>query len=140
MSTKNPSQKNSEIDGTEKIYITLPKKYVNILEIIAGDPRDKSKTVEKMIDNYIDNNEDTLKRDGKWNKVLVALRGTTLENLREEKVAFIDKWVEKHPDNKELAEFWMGIRDGDDDRKITTLYQKIKAKIDALEAKMDEFI
>ena len=140
MSTKNSSLKNIETDGTEKIYITLPKKYVNILEIIAGDPRDKSKTIEKMIDNFIDNNEDTLRRDGKWNKVLVALRGTTLENLREEKVAFIDKWVEKHPDKKELAELWLGIRDGDDDRKITELYQKIKAKIDALSAKIDDLI
>ena len=66
--------KKPESERTEKIYITIPKKYVTTLEIVAGDPRDKSKTIERMIDDYIEFKEKTLKRDGKFNKVIHCLK------------------------------------------------------------------
>ncbi len=97
--------KKTEVDRTEKIYITLPKKYVTALEIIAGDPRDKSKTIERMIEDYIEFKEKTLKRDGKFMKVVAALRGVPLENSLEEQITFIDKWVKEHPENSKLKDY-----------------------------------
>ena len=119
-------------ERTEKIYITIPKKYVTALEIIAGDPRDKSKTIERMIDDYIEFKEKTLKRDGKFNKVIAALRGITVENSLEEKMIFIDKWVIEHPENTNLKDYWMGIKEISDEDKIAELYKSIWNKIEIL--------
>ena len=119
-------------ERTEKIYITIPKKYVTALEIIAGDPRDKSKMIERMIDDYIENKEKTLKRDGKFNKVIAALRGITVENSLEEQMIFIDKWVIEHPENTDLKDYWMGIKAISDEDKIAELYKSIWNKIEIL--------
>ncbi|MHA1721243.1 MAG: hypothetical protein ACTSWX_08645 [Promethearchaeota archaeon] len=124
--------KKTEVDRTEKIYITLPKKYVTALEIIAGDPRDKSKTIERMIEDYIEFKEKTLKRDGKFMKVVAALRGVPLENSLEEQITFIDKWVKEHPENSKLRDYWMGIKAANDEEKIIELHQTIWDKIRSL--------
>ena len=127
-------------ERTEKIYITIPKKYVTALEIIAGDPRDKSKTIERMIDDYIEFKEKTLKRDGKFNKVVAALRGITVENSLEEKMIFIDEWVREHPENSKLKDYWMGIKARNDEDKIIDLYQKIWNKIEDLGKNVSDLI
>jgi len=135
MPTKKP-----ESERTEKIYITIPKKYVTALEIIAGDPRDKSKTIERMIDDYIEFKEKTLKRDGKFNKVIAALRGITVENSLEEKMIFIDKWVIEHPENTDLKDYWMGIKAISDEDKIAELYKSIWDKIAVLGKNVSDLI
>jgi hypothetical protein len=127
-------------ERTEKIYITIPKKYVTALEIIAGDPRDKSKTIERMIDDYIENKEKTLKRDGKFNKVIAALRGITVENSLEEQMIFIDKWVIEHPENTDLKDYWMGIKAISDEDKIAELYKSIWDKINVLGKNVSDLI
>jgi len=127
-------------ERTEKIYITIPKKYVTALEIIAGDPRDKSKTIERMIDDYIEFKEKTLKRDGKFNKVIAALRGITVENSLEEKMIFIDEWVKEHPENTDLKDYWMGIKAQSDEDKIVVLYQSIWDKIEILGKNVSDLI
>jgi len=127
-------------ERTEKIYITIPKKYVTALEIIAGDPRDKSKTIERMIDDYIEFKEKTLKRDGKFNKVIAALRGITVENSLEEKMIFIDKWVIEHPENTNLKDYWMGIKEISDEDKIAELYKSIWDKINVLGRNVPDLI
>ena len=135
MSAKKPVS-----ERTEKIYITIPKKYVTALEIIAGDPRDKSKTIERMIDDYIEFKEKTLKRDGKFNKVIAALRGITVENSLEEKMIFIDEWVKEHPENTDLKDYWMGIKAQSDEDKIVVLYQSIWNKIEILGKNVSDLI
>ncbi|MHA1474298.1 MAG: hypothetical protein ACTSPA_02305 [Promethearchaeota archaeon] len=127
-------------ERTEKIYITIPKKYVTALEIIAGDPRDKSKMIERMIDDYIENKEKTLKRDGKFNKVIAALRGITVENSLEEKMIFIDDWVKEHPENTKLKDYWMGIKAINNEDKIVELYQSIWDKIETLGENVSDLI
>ena len=127
-------------ERTEKIYITIPKKYVTALEIIAGDPRDKSKMIERMIDDYIENKEKTLKRDGKFNKVIAALRGITVENSLEEQMIFIDKWVIEHPENTDLKDYWMGIKAISDEDKIAELYKSIWDKINVLGRNVPDLI
>lgn len=127
-------------ERTEKIYITIPKKYVTALEIIAGDPRDKSKMIERMIDDYIENKEKTLKRDGKFNKVIAALRGITVENSLEEKMIFIDDWVKEHPENLKLKDYWMGVKAINDEDKIIELYQSIWNKIEILGKNVSDLI
>ena len=124
--------KKPESERTEKIYITIPKKYVTALEIIAGDPRDKSKMIERMIDDYIEFKENNLKRDGKFNKIVAALRGISVENSLEEKMIFIDDWVREHPENTKLKDYWMGIKAINDEDKIKDLYETIWTKIKSL--------
>ena len=135
MSAKKPVS-----ERTEKIYITIPKKYVTALEIIAGDPRDKSKTIERMIDDYIEFKEKTLKRDGKFNKIIAALRGITVENSLEEKMIFIDDWVREHPENSKLKDYWMGIKAINDEDKIVELYKSIWNKIEDLGKNIPDLI
>lgn len=132
--------KKTESERTEKIYITIPKKYVTALEIIAGDPRDKSKTIERMIDDYIEFKEKILKRDGKFNKVVAALRGITIENSLEEQMIFIDDWVKEHPENSKLKDYWMGIKAKNDEDKIIELYQSIWNKIETLGENVSDLI
>ncbi len=127
-------------ERTEKIYITIPKKYVTALEIIAGDPRDKSKMIERMIEAYIEFREKILKRDGKFNKVVAALRGITVENSLEEQMIFIDEWVKEHPENSKLKDYWMGIKARNDEDKIIELYQKIWNKIEDLGKNVSDLI
>ena len=127
-------------ERTEKIYITIPKKYVTALEIIAGDPRDKSKMIERMIEDYIEFKEKNLKRDGKFNKVVAALRGITVENSLEEKMIFIDEWVNEHPENTDLKDYWMGIKAINDEDKIIELYQSIWDKIETLGKNVSDLI
>lgn len=127
-------------ERTEKIYITIPKKYVTALEIIAGDPRDKSKMIERMIEDYIEFKEKNLKRDGKFNKVVAALRGITVENSLEEQMIFIEEWVKEHPENSKLKDYWMGIKARNDEDKIIELYQKIWNKIEDLGKNVSDLI
>ena len=127
-------------ERTEKIYITIPKKYVTALEIIAGDPRDKSKMIERMIEDYIEFKEKNLKRDGKFNKVVAALRGITVENSLEEQMIFIDDWVKEHPENTKLKDYWMGIKAINDEDKIIELYQSIWNKIETLGENVSDLI
>ncbi|QEE14973.1 hypothetical protein DSAG12_00796 [Promethearchaeum syntrophicum] len=140
MPAKKPVAKKPVSERTEKIYITIPKKYVTALEIIAGDPRDKSKTIERMIDDYIEFKEKTLKRDGKFNKVIAALRGITIENSLEEQMIFIDKWVIEHPENTDLKDYWMGIKEISDEDKIAELYKSIWDKINILGKNVSDLI
>ena len=61
--TANPKPvKKTDSDRTEKIYLTMDKKVVRALEIIAGDPRDKSKAVERIINEYVEFREELLKK------------------------------------------------------------------------------
>ena len=140
MPAKKPVAKKTVSERTEKIYITIPKKYVTALEIIAGDPRDKSKTIERMIDDYIEFKEKTLKRDGKFNKVIAALRGVTSENSLEEKMIFIEEWVNEHPENTDLKDYWMGIKAINNEDKIIELYQSIWDKINILGKNVSDLI
>ena len=129
--------KSTDPDRTEKIYLTLPKKYVTALEIIAGDPREKSKAFEKILDDFIEFKEKILRRDGKFSKVIAALKGTIIEDMVEEKITFIDGWVQSHPENTNLSDYWRGIRMIGDEAKINSLYAKIWKKIDMLENSPD---
>ncbi len=132
--------KKPESERTEKIYITIPKKYVTALEIIAGDPRDKSKMIERMIDDYIEFKEKNLRRDGKFNKIVAALRGISVENSLEEKMIFIDDWVREHPENTKLKDYWMGIKAINDEDKIIELYKSIWNKIEDLGKNIPDLI
>jgi len=93
-----------------------------------------------MIDDYIEFKEKTLKRDGKFNKVIAALRGITVENSLEEKMIFIDKWVIEHPENTNLKDYWMGIKEISDEDKIAELYKSIWDKINVLGRNVPDLI
>jgi hypothetical protein len=135
--SKKTSQKvNRQLD-TEKIYITLPKKYVRVLEIIAGDPRDKSKAVEKMIDDYYQYKEKVMKDEGKWYRILAAIKGEPLEEDVAEKIAFLDIYIENH-DSKDLKDLWLLSRNNEE--KINKIYDKVKAKLADIENNLDNII
>ena len=93
-----------------------------------------------MIQAYIEFKEKILKRDGKFNKVVAALRGITVENSLEEQMIFIDEWVKEHPENSKLKDYWMGIKARNDEDKIIELYQKIWNKIEDLGKNVSDLI
>ena len=96
--------------------------------------------IERMIEDYIEFKEKNLKRDGKFNKVVAALRGITVENSLEEKMIFIDEWVNEHPENTDLKDYWMGIKAINIEDKIVELYQSIWDKIAILGKNVSDLI
>ena len=139
--TANPKPaKKSESDRTEKIYLTMDKKVVRALEIIAGDARDKSKAVERIINEYVEFREDLLKKQRKYNQVMAALQGQTFDGSLEYKIDFLDAYIAQNPDNRELAEIWLRAKQTNDTGKIENLYKIITVRIDKLEANLEQII
>jgi len=132
--------KKSDTDRTEKIYLTMDKKVVRALEIIAGDARDKSKAVERIINEYVEFREDLLKKRRKYNQVMAALQGQTFDGSLEYKIDFLDAYIEKNQDNRKLGEIWLRAKQTNDIPKIDNLYTKITAYIDKLEDNIDQII
>ena len=139
--TANPKPvKKSDSDRTEKIYLTMDKKVVRALEIIAGDPRDKSKAVERIINEYVEFREELLKKQRKYNQVMAALQGQTFDGSLEYKIDFLDAYIAQNPDNRELAEIWLRAKQTNDTAKIENLYKTITARIDKLESNLEAII
>jgi len=139
--TANPKPvKKTDSDRTEKIYLTMDKKVVRALEIIAGDPRDKSKAVERIINEYVEFREELLKKQRKYNQVMAALQGQTFDDSLEYKIDFLDAYIAQNPDNRELAEIWLRAKQTNDIKKIENLYKTITARIDKLEENLEKII
>ncbi|MHA1745957.1 MAG: hypothetical protein ACTSWW_08145 [Promethearchaeota archaeon] len=139
--TANPKPvKKTDSDRTEKIYLTMDKKVVRALEIIAGDPRDKSKAVERIINEYVEFREELLKKQRKYNQVMAALQGQTFDGSLEYKIDFLDAYIAQNPENRELAEIWLRAKQTNDIKKIENLYKTITARIDKLEENLEKII
>ena len=53
---------------------------------------------------------------------------------------FIDKWVIEHPENTDLKDYWMGIKEISDEDKIAELYKSIWDKINILGKNVSDLI
>jgi hypothetical protein len=115
-------------EETNKIYITLPQRYIDVLEILAGDPKAKSTTFEKILDDYIDLRKERLVARGIWDRVMAALQGKPLVDNIAEMITFIDNYLIRSKDDKFKAH-WNAIKNLKDEEKIKNIYNLILTKI-----------
>ena len=140
MTTKKPIKKDSESDRTLKIYLTLDRKIVRALEILAGDPRDKSKEIEKIINEYVEFRAEHLKELKIYYRIMAALRWIYFDDTIVDKIDFIDEYIADNPDKREIKEIWLRAKNRMDTDKISLVYDKISNRINNLEANIDNFL
>jgi hypothetical protein len=135
--TKSSKSKNiqAQIDDkdTKKIWVTLPKKYSDILDILADDipgktrSNRKSVTIEKMLDEYLETHQKELKDDGRWDKIISVRKRAAkkLEKSLEEKIHFVNIYVQVDPELEKLIPIWNRVKDIQDTEGIDKIYRKI---------------
>jgi len=135
----NPKSSGNEDKDSRKIWVTLPVEYAEMLDILAGDAPDRSRSnrksviIEKMVDDYLEKHEKTLRDDGKWDLILEVRRSVarSLDNRirkleekprnMDDKLKFLEGYtniVTKHKDRFNLAKLL-----GDD--KVEELYSEL---------------
>lgn len=115
-------------EETNKIYITLPQRYIDVLEILAGDPKSKSTAFEKILDDYVDLRKDRLVARGIWDRVMAALQGKPLEDNIAEMISFIDNYLATSKDDR-LKAHWNAIKSLKNEQNIKSLYNLILSRI-----------
>jgi hypothetical protein len=132
----NSKASNIEDKDSKKIWITLPVEYSDILDILAGDAPErirsnrKSVVIEKMIDDYIKLNQDTLKVEGKWQLIMNAKKKTierymSGEKIAEEMITSLDQIISRYPDLEEQYVLAKALQDVDG---IKLIYDSIFTK------------
>jgi hypothetical protein len=130
----------TEKEETDRIHLTLPKRWIDVLNILSRDQTQRSTTMQLILQDYIYARKDRLMEEGMWPKIQAALRGSAVDNDIVEMIAYIDDYVKDQPQNKELIQYWKAIKATQSDEKIRTLYQKIVKKINELESRLDSII
>jgi hypothetical protein len=122
-----------------KIYITLQRRWVDVLEILARDPSQKSNEFLFILREYIHANKERLKQEGLWEKIQEALRsGSDVPEI--DMVTFIDEYVKQQPNNMDLQKYWLAIKAGNNKTKIKLLYDRIQQKINEIEKNLDAIL
>ena len=135
----NQKTSGSDDKDSRKIWVTLPVEYAEILDILAGDAPDRARSnrksviIEKMVDDYLEKHEKTLRDDGKWDLIIEVRRSIarTLDNrirkvedkprTMDDKLKFLEGYtniVTNHKDRFNIAKLL-----GDD--KVEELYAEL---------------
>ena len=131
--SKKKSTSASEEKDSKKIWVTMPTKYAEILDILSDDKPGKIRStrksviIEKMIDDYINSHRESLENQGKWAKIVSALKRATnkLEEEFEVKKRIINKFIE-YPEFEKYKKYWRFLLDSEDKAKIEKFYLKIE--------------
>ena len=110
-SPKNKTNSLNTSKDTHKIWVTLTTKYTDILDILADDTPDKTRSnrksvlIEKMVDEYLEKHEKELSDDGKWDKIISVRKRAAgkLEKSIQEKIIFIDNYLPAYAELKSLS-------------------------------------
>ena len=128
MPEKKTQSKKSTTERTDKIYITMRNRYIRALEVLAGDPKDKSRMVETLIDWYIESKEDHLKNFQVYDKVKEAIIGSKMDESIETQKTIIEGWVNMHPEDLKLKERWLIYGTRNDIEGVQKIYSEIIQK------------
>lgn len=122
-------------DDSKKIWVTLPIKYFEIMEVLTEETGEKARSnrksvlIEKMLDDYLEKHQKELQDDGRWAKIINVRRRYSAAPLGQksvdEKIAFLDQWALRHDD---FADIWLGIKEIGDPEEISKVYDAILRK------------
>ncbi|UYP46551.1 hypothetical protein NEF87_002836 [Candidatus Lokiarchaeum ossiferum] len=138
----------NEEKESKKIWITLPTKYADILDILADDTPGKTRsnrksvTVEKMVDEYLEKHEKELTDDGKWEKIISVRKRAAkkLERSIEEKVQFIEVYIDNYPEFSKLQSIWKRMKLVQDPDGIDKIYNKVLEKKEQETSELDSLL
>lgn len=138
----------SEEKDSKKIWITLPIKYSDILDILADDSPTKTRSnrksvvIEKMIDEYLEKHQKELTDDGKWVKI-ISVRKQAASRLLitiTEKIDFVSHCITTYSELSNLKEIWEKLKIGTDPEAIEKIYDKLAQKYSPDTQKLDEIL
>ncbi len=138
----------SEEKDSKKIWITLPIKYSDILDILADDSPSKTRSnrksvvIEKMIDEYLERHEKELNDDGKWDKIISVRKRATkkLEKSLIEKIQLIEYYIDNYPEFLTLKKIWKNVKISNDVENIDKIFHKISEKRKKNSSELDKIL
>lgn len=147
-SQKSKSSSSSQDKDSQKIWVTLTTKYAEILDILADDSPDKTRSnrksvlIEKMVDEFLEKHEKELKDDGKWDKIISVRKRAAdkLEKSIQEKIMYIDNYLPAYPELKKLEEIWTKVRLVQDIEAIDKIYAKVEEMRSKDNQKLDDLL
>jgi len=138
-----PSESQSKIEVIEekeskKLWITLPSKYAEILDILSDDTPNKIRSnrkavlVEKMMDDYLEYHEKMLTDEGKWERIISIRRRAAekLEKSIDEKITLIDTYLSTHPEAKNEFKNWEYLKRAKKSDIIDNIYNYIDQNVE----------
>ena len=147
-SPKNKTNSLNTSKDTHKIWVTLTTKYTDILDILADDTPDKTRSnrksvlIEKMVDEYLEKHEKELSDDGKWDKIISVRKraASRLEKSIQEKIIFIDNYLPAYTELKSLSKYWETAKETEDIAIIDKIYLKVQEKRGIITQELDDIL
>ncbi|MHA1519335.1 MAG: hypothetical protein ACTSRK_04050 [Promethearchaeota archaeon] len=131
---KSKSETSTTVKDTHKIWVTLTTKYADILNILADDTPDKTRSnrksvlIEKMVDEFLEKHEKELTDDGKWDKIISVRKRAAgkLEKSIQEKITIIDNYLPVYVKLNKLSSIWETAKKTEEIEVIDKIYAKVQ--------------
>ncbi|MHA1611959.1 MAG: hypothetical protein ACTSYU_07915 [Promethearchaeota archaeon] len=131
---KRKSETSTTVKDTHKIWVTLTTKYADILDILADDTPDKTRSnrksvlIEKMVDEFLEKHEKELTDDGKWDKIISVRKRAAgkLEKSIQEKITIIDNYLPVYVKLNKLSSIWETAKKTEEIEVIDKIYAKVQ--------------
>ncbi len=126
-------------EDSRKIWVTLPTKYADILDVIAEEPSTKQRSnrkaviIEKMIEEYTEIHKQELMDDRRWDMIInIRMREakrvsiTTAGKIKEIEAFLYSDSYKNRDEVKPLIRDWEESKDLDDDGLVDMVYQEVQ--------------
>ncbi|MHA1620379.1 MAG: hypothetical protein ACTSVZ_13965 [Promethearchaeota archaeon] len=131
---KRKSETSTTVKDTHKIWVTLTTKYADILDILADDTPDKTRSnrksvlIEKMVDEFLEKHEKELTDDGKWDKIISVRKRAAgkLEKSIQEKITIINNYLPVYVKLNKLSSIWETAKKTEEIEVIDKIYAKVQ--------------